>query len=347
MAVGPTAGAEQIVASPLELTSGSALLWQRFRRERLAVVALVVLLALVLACFALEPLLEHLLGRTPDTPFLTAVDLDHLRPVGPWSWVPNQPLDEPARHGNTLFLLGADGTLGRDELLRVLAGGRVSLEIAFIATSLAMAIGVFLGVVAGWFGGLVDAVVGRLTELVMAFPLLLLVIAIGQTLAMRFDFITLHGVFEKGVLSLGVVIGLFSWFYPARICRALVQELREREFVEAARMVGASEARILRKHVVPHLVGPMSVWAALVGAGAIVLEASLSALNFGVRLPTSSWGSLLSSSFGTLLNPNGATNILHSNWPLVWPSIALFLTVICLALVGDGLRRALDPRAEG
>jgi peptide/nickel transport system permease protein len=182
----------------------------------------------------------------------------------------------------------------------------------------------------------------------MAFPLLLLVIAIGQTIANRFDYVTLHGVLEEGVLSLGVVIGLFSWFYPARICRALVQELREREFVEAARMVGTGEFRILRKHVLPHLVGPMSVWASLVAAGVIVLEAALSALNFGVRLPTASWGSLLGSNFGTLLNynPYGTADtggLSLSSWPLVWPSVALFVTVLSLSLLSDGLRNAIDP----
>jgi ABC-type dipeptide/oligopeptide/nickel transport system permease subunit len=333
-------------AEALVAVSERTLVWRRFRRERLAVAALAVLVLLLLACFALEPLLEHVLGRTPDTPFLTAVSQSNLKPVGPLSWVVNQPLDEPARHGKTLFLLGADGTLGRDELLRVLAGGRVSLEIALLATAIAMSLGVFLGTVAGWFGGFVDAVVARLTELVMAFPLLLLVIAIGQTIALRLDGITLYGLFTRGVISLGVVIGFFTWFYPARICRSLVLDLREREFVEAARMVGASDARILRRHLAPHLLGPMTVWASFVAASVIVLEASLSALSFGVHLPTASWGSLLSASYGTLLNPAGASNTTHSNWPLVWPSVSLFLTVLSLTLVGDGLRRALDPHGR-
>ena len=326
--------------------SERTLLWRRFRREHLALAALVVLVVLLLACFVLEPLLEHLLGRTPDTPFMTAVSPHDLKPAGPWSWVANQPLDQAPRHGKTLFLLGADGSLGRDELLRVLAGGRVSLEIALLATSIAMVVGVVLGTIGGWFGGLLDSTVARLTELVMAFPLLLLVIAIGQTIALRLDGITFHGLFTRGVISLGVVIGLFTWFYPARICRALVIELRDREFVEAARMVGSSETQILRRHVAPHLLGPVIVWASFVAASVIVLEASLSALNFGVHLPTASWGSLLSSSYGTLLNPYGASSATHSNWPLVWPSVALFLTVLSLTLVGDGLRRALDPQAE-
>jgi ABC-type dipeptide/oligopeptide/nickel transport system permease subunit len=329
-------------------SSGSSLVWRRFRRERLSVAALTVLVLLVLACFVGEPVLARLLGHGPDTFFPRAVNLN-LKPVGPWSWVPNQPLDAPAHHGKTLFVLGADGTLGRDEFLRILAGGRLSLEISFIATALALGLGVTLGTLAGYFGGILDTVVGRLTELTMAFPILLLVVAIGQTIAQRFEAFTLHGLLQPGVLALGVTIGLFSWFYPARVVRALVQSLREYEFVEAARMTGNSELRIIRKHVLPHLTGPIIVWGTLVAASVIVLEAALSVLNFGVKLGTASWGNLLSSSWGTLLTYDPARNADQaekSNWPLVWPSLALFITVLCLALIGDGVRAALDPRGE-
>lgn len=342
----PVGSFGEVFAAP---TSDRALLWQRFRKERLALVALVGLVAIVLACFGGEPLLVRLLGHGPDTFFPKAVDLN-LKPVGPWSHVPNQPLDQPAGRGTTFFLLGGDGPLGRDEFLRILAGGRLSLEIAVIATTIALSIGMVLGALAGWFGGLIDALVGRLTEVVMAFPILLLVIAIGQTIAERLNVITLHGLFPPGVVALGTTIGIFSWFYPARVVRALTVSLREHEFVEAARMTGAGELRILRKHVLPHLAGPMIVWGTLVAAGVIVLEAALSILNFGVKLGTASWGSLLSDSWGTLLvfNPTSASpQTVKNDWLLLWPSLALFLTVLCLALVGDGLRNALDPRREG
>lgn len=330
-------------------SSGGSLIWRRFWRERLSFSALIIFVLLVMACFAGEPLFAHLLGHGPDTFFPRAVNLN-LKPVGPWSWVPNQPLDAPAHHGKTFFLLGADGTLGRDEFLRILAGGRLSLEISFIATTLALVIGVSLGTIAGYFGGILDTVVGRLTELTMAFPILLLVVAIGQTIAQRFEAFTLHGLFQPGVLALGVTIGLFSWFYPARVVRALVQTLREHEFVEAARMIGNSDLRIIRKHILPHLTGPVIVWGTLVAASVIVLEAALSVLNFGVKLGTASWGNLLSSSWGTLLTYDPARNADQaekSNWPLVWPSVVLFVAVLCLALIGDGLRNALDPKGEG
>jgi ABC-type dipeptide/oligopeptide/nickel transport system permease subunit len=254
-------------------------------------------------------------------------------------------------HGKTFLLLGGDGPLGRDELLRLLAGGQVSLEIAFIATAIALIVGVCFGTLAGYYGGLIDAVISRITELFMSFPLLLLVIALGQTVADRFEAITV-GVFPQGVLALALVIGLFCWFYPARVARTLIVSLREQEFVEAAHMVGARDARVLRKELLPHLTGPLIVWGTLVAAGVIVLEASLSILNFGVRLGTASWGSLLAQSWGTLLtyNPNqgigGSFTYGTSTLLKTAPSVALFLTVLCLALVGDGLRSALDPRGE-
>ena len=328
---------------------GGAWLWRRFRRERLGLAALVLLLTIILACFVLEPILAGILGHTPDTFFPAAVD-PSLHAAGPLSVIPTQQLDEPGRHAHTFLLLGADGPLGRDEFLRLLAGGRVSLELAAISTTIALAIGLVLGSVGGWFGGLIDALVGRLTEMTMAFPILLLVIAVGQTVAVRLEAITLGGLLEPGVLALAVVIGCFSWFYPARVVRALTQSLREYEFVEAARMTGSRDARILRKHIFPHLVGPLIVWATLVAAGVIVLEAALSILNFGVKLGTASWGNLLSDAWGSLLvfNPNSAApQYSRSGWLMLWPSLALFLTVLCLALIGDALRNALDPRGEG
>jgi ABC-type dipeptide/oligopeptide/nickel transport system permease subunit len=286
------------------------------------------------------------LGHGPDEPFLGAVNPINHKPVGWFSWVP-----ENSGHGKTFLLLGGDGPLGRDELLRLLAGGQVSLEIAFIATAIALIIGVFLGTVAGYYGGVIDSVVSRITELFMSFPLLLLVIALGQTAAQRYAAYTVHGLFEPGVLALSVVVGLFCWFYPARVVRTLVVSLREQEFVEAAHMVGAGNGRIIRKHLLPHLSGPLIVWGTLVAAGVIVLEASLSVLNFGLRLGTPSWGALLAQSWGTLLNFGRFSSDSGLPYPMptllkVAPSLALFLTVLCLALVGDGLRSALDPRGE-
>jgi ABC-type dipeptide/oligopeptide/nickel transport system permease subunit len=327
----------------------SSLVWARFRRDRVALVALGVLLGIVFACYAGEPIAAHLLGHGVNDVFPYATS-ENLTPVGPFTWVPDvhSVYPEPtARTPQTLFLFGADGPLGRDEFLRVLKGGQVSLEVAFGATLVAVLIGVTLGTVAGFFGGLADTLISGVTEFVMAFPLLLLVIAIGQTIADRFDFMTLYGTFEPGVLSLAIVIGLFMWFYPARIARALVLSLREQEFVEAARMIGASNRRILVRHLLPHLSGPIAVWSTLVAASVVVLEAALSFLNFGIRLPTTSWGSLLSANWGTLVSFGSAAPSTSSAWTMAAPAVFVFATVLSLTLVGDGLRSALDPKEEG
>lgn len=328
-----------VLAAP----ASGGLVWRRFRRDRTAFAALVVLALIVLACFVAEPILVRLLGHGPDQPFTVPIQETNPHPVSWWTHVKTP-------QGNAFLLLGGDGPLQRDELLRLLAGGQVSLEIAFIATLVALLIGVVLGTFAGYFGGAIDAVISRVTELFMAFPLLLLVIALGQTAAQRFENWTIDGLLQPGILALALVIGLFSWFYPARVVRTLVVSLREQEFIEAAHMTGARDLRIVRRELLPHLTGPLIVWGTLVGATVIVLEASLSVLNFGVRLGTASWGSMLAQAWGTLLNynPNQGSLIAAATSDIVkWaPVVMLFLTVLCLALIGDGLRSALDPRTE-
>ncbi len=326
--------------------------WARFRSDRVSMAAAAVLTLVVVACFVVEPVASRLLGHGPNDPFPYAVD-ERLRPVGPWTRVPDVNYTQAAitdETPRTLFVLGADGTLGRDQFLRLLAGGRVSLEIAFGAATIAVLLGTLLGAVAAVRGGFLDALITRLTELVMAFPLLLLVVAIGQTVADRFDNVTLGGALEPGVLSLAAVLGLFTWFYPARVIRALTLSLRDREFVEAARMVGLSDWQIARSHLLPHLLGPMVVWATLMTATVIVFEAAISFLNLGVRLPTASWGNMLSTNWGTLftysatITGRAQSGIAASGWTMLWPSLAIFVTVLALTIVGEGLRAAVDPR---
>src|SRR5262249_25501110 len=157
------------------------------------------------------------------------------------------------------------------------------------ATMLIMLIGVLMGTVAGFFGGWTDTVISRLTELVMAFPVLLFVIALASTAGDRLNGITL-GFLAPGAVTLIVVLGTFGWFYPARIVRGQVLSLREKEFVEAARMIGTSDSKIIRSHVLPHLVAPIIVYSTLVIAQNILAEAGLSFLGLGIQQPTSSWG---------------------------------------------------------
>jgi peptide/nickel transport system permease protein len=239
-------------------------------------------------------------------------------------------------YGTTLFILGADGVTGRDEFLRLLYGAQVSLEVAGIATIMGMFIGVTMGSFAGYFGGGIDMFVSRLTEIVMAFPLLLFAIALASTVGPRLNNVT-FGFLGKGVFALTLVIGCFSWFYPARIIRAQVLSLREKEFVEAARMIGASDKRIIRSHLLPHLVAPIIVYSTLVFATNILFEAGLSFLGVGIQLPTASWGNLLAAA------PEFYTT---QPWLMLWPGLAVLLTTLAFNLLGDGLRDAFDPRSS-
>ena len=193
-----------------------------------------------------------------------------------------------------------------------------------------MTIGITMGVVAGYFRGWIDAVISRIIEVTMAFPALLFIIALSATIGQRLNNIT-FGVFGKGVVTLILVFTVFGWFYPARIVRSSVLSLREKEFVEAARMVGASDMRIMRSHVLPHLVAPIVVVSTLIVAQYILAEAGLSFLGLGVKLPTSSWGVLLAAA---------PEFYLSVPWLMLWPGLAVLFTTLAFNLLGDGLREA-------
>jgi peptide/nickel transport system permease protein len=311
--------------------------WLRFRRDKVAIAGLCFIVFLVFCAFAGGPIAAHFLGHGPNDQFFAGgVDQRTLLPVGPLTWVSTAPYAGAAGHfAHTFFILGASDTTGRDEFLRLLYGARVSLEVACIATVIGMLIGVMMGAAAGYFGGWVDTIISRLTEMVMAFPLLLFAIALGSTVGPRLNGVT-FGFLGKGVVTLVIVIGVFSWFYPARIIRAQVLSLREKEFIEAARMIGASDARIIRSHLLPHLVAPIIVYSTLVFAQNILFEAGLSFLGVGIQLPTASWGNLLSSA------PPFYTT---QPWLMLWPGLAVLLTTLSFNLLGDGLRDAFDPRS--
>jgi peptide/nickel transport system permease protein len=305
--------------------------WRRFRRDKVAIASGIFIFLLLLVAFAGAPLAEKWLGHGPNDIFPSeGVDPASLVPVGPLTTVHSFSRDE-----DIFFLLGAADTLGRDEFLRLLYGARVSLEVAIGATLLSMFIGVLLGAIAGYFRGGIDAIISRVTEIVMAFPLLLFVIALAATAGDRLNDLTL-GIFQPGVITLILIGGIFGWFYPARIVRAQVLSLREKEFVEAARMVGSSDWRIIRSHLLPHLVAPIIVYSTLIVAQFVLFEAGLSFLGLGIKLPTASWGNLLSTA------PDFYT---QQPWLMVWPGLAVLLTTLAFNLLGDGLRDAFDPRS--
>jgi peptide/nickel transport system permease protein len=333
-----------------------ALAWGRFKRDRVAVGCGIFLLVLVFAVGPGAPLYEKVVGHGPNDLFPYAVSVG-LRPAGPFTMIWDTPVmagDDPfaLKHpappkgtGKTLLLLGADSALGRDEFLRVLYGGRVSLTIAAGAALVAILIGIALGAVAGYFGGWSDALISRFTDLVMAFPLLLFLVMIGSLFSYGLTDWTFNGLINQGVFQLILIIGAFTWFYPARIVRTQIISLRNKEFVEAAQMVGARDTRILRTHLLPHVMPPLLAYGTLLVATNIMIEVGVTFLGAGIKLPTASWGSLLAQTWGSILNPNPYNPATTQPWLTLVPSIAIFLTVFSLNQFGEGLREATDPRS--
>ena len=212
------------------------LVWRRFRRDKVAIASGVFIILLLFVAFGGAPIARHIVGHGPNDLFLgpPAVTLAGL-PANPWTHVPN-----PITGKQDLLVLGSANRLGQDEFLRLLYGARISLEVAIISTIGVMIIGVLLGSAAGYFRGTTDTLISRLTEITMAFPLLIFVISLAATIGPQLDNITL-GIFPQGVLTLVMIFTLFGWFYPARIMRAQALSIREKEYVEAARMIGASD----------------------------------------------------------------------------------------------------------
>jgi peptide/nickel transport system permease protein/oligopeptide transport system permease protein len=230
--------------------------------------------------------------------------------------------------------LGVEPGTGRDMLARIVKGARISLLIAFFATLLSVVIGVFFGVIAGYFGGWVDTVLSRAMDIFLAFPLLLFAIALVGVVPDNAFGLSGNGLRQ---LVLIFVIGFFSWPYMARIIRGQVLSLREREFVDAARSLGARSPYILFRELLPNLVAPILVYSTLLIPTNILFEAGLSYLGVGVIPPEPSWGGML-----TLAVPIYASDPMY----MVVPGMAIFITVMAFNLLGDGLRDALDPRAK-
>ena len=310
--------------------------WRRFRRDKVAIGSAVAIVLLLFVAFAGAPIAKKYSGHGPNDIFAAVpavVEIPSLLPAGPMTHFTN-----PYTGKRNVMVLGASNRLGQDEFLRLLYGARVSLEVALLSTLGVMIIGVLLGASAGYFRGTTDTVISRLTEITMAFPLLLFVIALAATIGPRLNAITLHGLFPPGVVTLVLIFSIFGWFYPARIMRAQVLSIREKEYVEAARMIGASDARIIRSHVLPHLVAPMIVYSTLIVASYVLFEAGLSFLGVGIPIDVPSWGNLLSSA------PE-----YYTTRPLLmlWPGLAVLMTTLAFNLLGDGLRDAFDPRSSG
>jgi peptide/nickel transport system permease protein len=287
----------------------------RFGRDRWAAVALVFLVAIHLAA-ALAP---WLVERTLHQSAYRQRMMDVVEVEGRPREVVNDvgiPLGPNAR-----FPLGAD-LAGRDVLSRILIGARVSLLVATFGTLLGLAIGVAAGLVAGFYRGVVDVAISRFLDAVMSIPVLLLAIALAAVLP------------AGGVWTLVLVLGLVNWTTVARVVRAETLSLRSREFIEAARALGAPTWRILARHLLPNLIGTILVFATLSMAGNILLESALSFLGVGIQPPTPSWGNMIQ---------EGVAYYGSAWWIAGFPGLAILMTVVSYNLVGDGLRTVFDP----
>lgn len=270
--------------------------WKRLRKHRLAMAGLFVIFLLVaVAVFA---------------PW-----------IAPYRFEEIDLLNRFAKPFIAGHVLGTDD-LGHDVLTRLLYAGRISLLVGFAAALSAVAMGTMVGVVAGFYGGIIDNILMRLTDIVLTLPLFGVLLLLGRY-------------FGGGVLPIVIIIGAFGWTVAARLVRGEILRLKSLDFTDAARALGASETRIIFRHLLPNAMAPIIVAATLDVGGAILIEAALSYFGVGIQPPTPSWGNMLQ---------NAQSYLWSSPWLAFWPGAMIFLTVLCFNFFGDGLRDALDPR---
>jgi ABC-type dipeptide/oligopeptide/nickel transport system permease subunit len=306
----------QLIPGDITARSPRQLFWRRFRSDRVAMVSAIFIVLLIIVAIA-APLVVQLFGlKSPN-----AIDPNALDAFG-------SPTGPSAAHP-----FGVD-QLGRDVLSRVIYGSRVSLEVGIFGTAIAAIVGTVMGLVAGFYRGWVDTIVSRLVDVFLAFPVLVLGLGIGAACGVRG---CADGLIQPGLGTVIFIIALSSFTYIARIARGQVLSLREKEFIEASRSLGASNRRILFREILPNLVAPLIVYSSLLIPTNILLEAGLSFLGVGIRPPTASWGQMISD----------ASAVFNTAWwYMVFPGVALLLTVLAFNLVGDGLLDALNPRGE-
>lgn len=315
-------------------------IWNRFRRSRLATVA-VVYVSIITLLALLAPLIANrkpLLERGADgwsAPaladyWLDDPDLDPPKHAvtftlpAPIPFSPNT-IDLPSRltGPSARHYLGTDD-LGRDVFARMIHGARVSLTVGFFATIIALVVGSFFGALAGYYGGAADWIVSRVIEVVLCFPFLFLVLG-------------LVALFKPSIYTIMIALGLTSWTSEARYVRGEFLRIREMEFAQAARASGARDARIIFRHLLPNALAPVLVSASFGVAAAILTESALSFLGLGVPLPTASWGSILSAA---------REHLEYAWWLVLFPGVAIFTTVAAFNIVGERFREALDPRSD-
>jgi len=329
--------AEAVVLKPAKSESSEkpqsqfTVVMRRFRRHRMAMVAVVVLGIIVLLCLL--------------APYITPYGRDTIDISAPVRPAPPGVMTESGRHW-----LGIDH-LGRDLLTRVLYAGRISLTIAILVVVISETVGVIIGSLAGYYGGWLDAFTSRVIEFMLAIPLLPILLIISAILLKNDQFLAVPPwlnriigyVFltpareSRQIMVLVLILVVFGWLGAARLMRGMALSLRSREFVEALRAQGASEARIIFRHIVPNGIAPVLVNASLALGGVIILESALSFLGVGIQDPTPTWGNMLNQSRSYMFtNP----------WLPLVPGIPLVIVSLCFNFIGDGLRDALDPRLK-
>jgi peptide/nickel transport system permease protein len=317
-AVGASAELTEIDPTAIAARSPWQLFWRRFREDWLAMASLIFLFLLVLmAIFA--PLVIKIVGAPgPDTRDTSALDIFGTA-TGP----------------STSHIFGVD-QLGRDVFSRTVYGARVSLIVAVTSTALATFIGIVTGLLAGYYRGWTDTIVSRSVDVLLAIPYLLLATGLAAACTLG-GAGCLGGLIKPGLGVVIFVIAFTSWTYMTRIIRGQVLSLREKEFIESARSVGASDVRIIFRELLPNLVAPIVVYASILVPQVILYEAALSFLGVGVQPPTASWGQMISDATPTFDT---------SWWYMLFPGLALLLTVLAFNLVGDAMQDALNPRAK-
>lgn len=286
--------------------SMGSMIWRHFRRHRMAMVGVVILAVMIFGVISVSWL-------SPYDPEKSSMRERRLPPS----------IEHP---------MGTD-TLGRDMLTRILYGGRISLSIGLLATLVGISIGTSVGALAGYYGGAIDNLLMRITDIFISLPRIFMLIIMALLMrSLSVPIFTAYG----GVGGIVLILGILSWTGVARLVRGQFLGLKEKEFVEAARTVGISNLRIVFRHVLPNASTPIIVAATLLVAGSIISESGLSFLGFGVQPPTPTWGNMLNAAQDEMRKGNW--------WMAFFPGLMIFLTVISINYIGDGLRDALDPR---
>jgi peptide/nickel transport system permease protein len=324
------------------------LVWRRFKQRKIAYIAAITMVVMILACY----LLPHFLPA--DCPDLTQINL------GPFSV--GHSTNAICGAGTHFHLLGTDAN-GRDLLVRNLEGGQISLLVGFVTAFVTVLVGTILGALAGFFGGIIDTGVTAVTNATLSIPSILILIIIvktfnadGHATPMRNIvlipsripvigglFVSLNNNLADSTMTVAMIcmaIALISWPFVARIVRSVILSVREKEFVEAARAVGTPRGRLITRHLLPNALGPIVVAASLTIGAAILTESAISFLGYGVNPPTATWGNILEEGRGDVTNGTVAGFFFD-----VWPGLLILTTVLCFNYIGDALRDAFDPRS--